>query len=70
MLKGATLKELIGKECQVTFSLPGHKWPIEGYPAFVVVEGADSGMVKMKSRWGGSSQWISTSIIETIAGSK
>jgi hypothetical protein len=58
--------ELIGEECKCIFSLPANEWPIEGYPAWVVVQGVDMPMINMRSKFGGQPIWINVNIIKTI----
>ena len=60
------MNELIGKTCICIFSLPPEKWPIAGYPAFVVVESVDMPMLKMRSFHTGESIWINAMFIESI----
>lgn len=58
------LGELVGKKCQIVFSLPSDQWPIrrqiQGLPATAKVEGVDNGMVKLEG------MWVSISSILTI----
>lgn len=60
------MEELIWKECRCVFSLPHAQWPIAGSPAWVIVEAVDMPMVKMRSKWGGQSMWVTAAIILKI----
>jgi hypothetical protein len=60
------MKELIGRLCECVFLLPGNEWPIQGYPAWVIVEDVDMPMVKMCSKFGGKSIWVNVDVIKTI----
>ncbi len=61
------MKALIGRECCCIFNLPGTEWPIEGYPAWVIVVDVDMPMICMKSKWAGRPIWVNASIIKTIS---
>lgn len=60
------VKDLIGKECTCVFNIPPEDWPIEGYPAWVIVDDVDMPMVCMRSKFSGPSIWVNASIIKTI----
>jgi hypothetical protein len=60
------MEELIGKKCICDFNLPPIKWPISGYPAFVVVDAVAMPMIKMRSIHAGDPIWVNAAIIETI----
>ena len=60
------MNELIGKKCRCVFNLPAMEWPIEGYPAWIVVVAVDMPMVCMKSAFAGKPIWINSAIIKTI----
>ena len=60
------MRELIGKECRAVFNLPHNEWPIEGYPAWVIVDAVDMPMVKMRSRFSGSPLWVNAATLKTI----
>lgn len=60
------MNELIGHECRCVFNLPPNEWPIEGYPAFVIVDAVDMPMVKMRSKFSGVPMWVNAATIKTI----
>lgn len=59
--------DLRGKVCDCVFALPIQQWPFPGWPARVVVEDAEMGMVKMRSPHSDDCVWVSAAIIKTIA---
>lgn len=60
------MNSLVGKECEVVFDMHSSEWPIEGYPAHVVVDAVDMPMVKMHSIHVGRPVWVNTKLIRTI----
>lgn len=55
-----------GKKLPVEFNLPSSEWPIDGFPAWVVIESVDHLMVRMRSAFGGDSILVNMSVIKTI----
>lgn len=62
----SSMEKLIGKKCRCEFDLPHTQWPIEGFPAWVVVISVSMPLVEMKSAFGGLPMWINASKIARI----
>lgn len=60
------MRELIGFVSACEFRMDATKWPVAGFPAWVVVEDIDMPMVKMRNKFGGSSFWINAADIVSI----
>ena len=60
--------ELIGRDdVRCVFNLDPCKWPIPGYPAWIVIEAVDMPLMLIRSKWSREKIWINASIIETIS---
>ena len=60
------MRRLVGKTCQVVFSLPSSEWPFSGYPAWVVIIDVDMPMVLMSCYHAGNDKWVNAADIKMI----
>ena len=60
------MNELVGKEVEVEFAMPGHQWPIPGFPARAICLAVDMPMVKLRNRWLDNAFWINAACIRTM----
>ena len=58
--------DMIGQEVSIVFNLPSAEWPIDGYPAWAIFEGADSGLVRFRVDWDGPIVVVGAHAIKSI----